>query len=542
MLKAFFKEYVDLHPSFGSFLGMQKYDDKYENPLDPMHTQKLRQLCEKYSDTDDKTLQWIVKDTLEGLTYRFELMPLTSYNNDIIQFVFNNSRTYPLKTSRDLKNLISRYLEYIQYIKSCKTQMQIGITKQVTIPKTICKQLINQLKNKSAGEYIIQVPSDLQKNYPRIYEKYKSTVDMYYKEVQDILSFLETKYIYKCRDTYGLCGLENGKQMYKYAVKSWLTSEQNIEDLHQYGKTEIARISKEMHQLKMKLGCTRDMPLIAFYNKMRSDPKYQFTDKQELLDAYNKKKVDIRKNVIPQYFTDNVKPYQIKCVPSLIEGSSPGAFYIPGQTGANGTFYINLRNMEDNLKYLVTPLALHEGEPGHHYQFQYMLDNKLPLHKMYAVDGCAFTEGWALYSEKLYDYSDKPDEYFGKLTFELLRSVRLVVDTGIHYYGWSYRQAVNYMKKYIPLGKKDLESEVERYICMPAQALCYKVGERKILEWRREYIRCFGNDRIKQFHKTLLEDGILPLQVLDEKMKTICTTVSHTKLPEASNDLHAYQH
>jgi uncharacterized protein (DUF885 family) len=525
MLKAFFKEYIELHPSFGSFLGIRKYDNRYDNPLDPIYKEKLRLLCEKYAHTDDKTLQWIVKDNLDGLKYPFDYMPITSYSNDIIDFVFNNARTYPLKTRKDLINLAHRYLQYIQYIKSCKKQMQIGITKQITIPKMICKKVINQLKDKSVTEYIIKVPLDLQKRYPKLYEQYQQAVEMYFQETQVILKFLQIEYLPKCRESIGLCSLKNGKQMYEYTVKSWLTGvtgvtgNQSIEGIHQYGKQEIVRISSEMNKIKTKLGYASDMPLIEVYKHMLDNPKNKFSDEKELMAAFHKKRAEIRKQIIPKYFSDNVKPYDIKTVPKLIQDSSAGAFYISGHK-QKGTFYVNMRNLEENLKYTVTPLTLHEGEPGHHYQFQYMLDHKMPLHKIYAINGCAFTEGWALYAELLYDYSDKPDEYFGKLTFELLRSVRLVVDTGIHYYGWSYRKAVNYMKKYVPLATKDLESEVERYICMPAQALCYKVGEKQILQWREEYIRCFGD--IKEFHKTLLEDGIIPLQVLDEKMKNIC--------------------
>jgi uncharacterized protein (DUF885 family) len=138
------------------------------------------------------------------------------------------------------------------------------------------------------------------------------------------------------------------------------------------------------------------------------------------------------------------------------------------------------------------------------------------------MDGCVFSEGWGLYAETLYDYSD--EEYFGKLTFELLLAIRLVIDTGIHYYGWSFDKAVDYMKHHVAMTDTDIKSEVERYICMPAQALCYKIGEKYILEWRDKYIKCFGNSKksIQDFHETLLEDGILPLEILNKKMKRIC--------------------
>jgi uncharacterized protein (DUF885 family) len=528
MLKSYFQEYVDLNPSFGSFLGMRKYDSQYENVLTRAYDTRLKQLCKKYlkqdhnpNNIEEQTLQWVVRDKLEGFKYEFDLMPLTSYNNNIIQFSFSNSTVYPLKTANDLRNLDARYQHYIQFLKSCKLNMKKGISRGYIIPKMICKKMIKQFEDKNPREYITAVPRALQKKHPKEYASYLATSKMYSLEVESLIQFIKADYLKYCRHTYGLCHLPRGKEMYRYAVKSHLTMQttfKDIEDIHQYGKTEVARITKEMKKLRDTLHPTSNMP--QFYKQMVTDPRHQFANKDDVLSAYAKKRAEIRAHVIPKYFTTSVRPYDIKPVPPTSEDSSAGAFYMPSNSG-RGTFYVNLRNLKDNLTYLVTPLALHEGEPGHHYQFQYMIDKKMPLQRFYAVDGCIFSEGWALYSELLYDYSNKPEDYFGKLTYELLRTVRLVVDTGIHYYGWSYTKAVNYMKKHIPMGHQDIENEVERYICMPGQALCYKIGERNILKWRESYLRKYGSDKIKEFHQSLLEDGILPLQVLEKKMMSV---------------------
>jgi uncharacterized protein (DUF885 family) len=524
MLKSYFDEYIKINPSFGSFIGMRQYDNKFENSLDKQYDIQIKQLCQKYKTSSDEVLQWIIKQKLKSYKYKFDLMPLASINNDIIDFIFSNTILYPLKTVKDLKNLISRHEQFLPYITSCEKKMRKGMAQGYTIPHMICKKVIEQLKSNSIEKYIIDVPQTLKTKYTSLYDKYIQTVKMYFNAVQKMIAFLENEYIHRCRHSYGLCYLPNGKEMYRFAVENVLTiktSHEDIADIHKYGKQEVARITNDMDKLKHRLGHPADMPIMTFYNKMLHDPKYQFKNKSELIDAYKTVQKDIRKQIIPKYFKKHVRPYEIRVVPQMSQDSSPAAFYIP-KIPEKGLFYINLKNLEDSPKYSVKCLSLHEGEPGHHYHYQYMLENGIPLYKMFAVDGCVFSEGWALYTETLCDYSD--EEYFGKLTYELLRAIRLVIDTGIHYYGWSFTKAVNYMKGHIAMSENEIKSEVERYICMPAQALCYKIGEKHILEWRDKYIQCFGDQSIKDFHETLLEDGILPLEVLNRKMKRICET------------------
>jgi uncharacterized protein (DUF885 family) len=524
MLKTYFEEYINLHPSFGSFIGMRQYDNRYENVLDKEYDIKMKTLCKKYRTSKDAVLQWIVTQRLKGYKYNFDLMPLSSFNNDLIDFIFSNSILYPLKTINDLKNLISRYEQFMSFISSCETNMKKGMKLGYTIPVMICEKIIKQIKNNGPSKYIIPVPDHLQNKYPVVYQKYIETAKMYYEAVKAITNFIENEYIHECRRSYGLCDLPNGKEMYRYAVETLLsmkTSHTDIAKIHAYGKDEVARISKEMEKLKIRLGYPCDMHIMTFYHKMMNHPKYKFKSKTELLDAYKHKQDYIRKHIVPKYFKDHVSPYDIKEVPKMVQASSPSAFYIQ-KIPSKGLFYINLKNLKDNPKYSVTALSMHEGEPGHHYHYQYMLEKKLPFYKIFSMDGCVFSEGWGLYAETLYDYSD--EEYFGKLTFELLRAIRLVIDTGIHYYGWSFDKAVDYMKHHVAMTDTDIKSEVERYICMPAQALCYKIGEKYILEWRDKYIKCFGNSKksIQDFHETLLEDGILPLEILNKKMKRIC--------------------
>ncbi len=172
-------------------------------------------------------------------------------------------------------------------------------------------------------------------------------------------------------------------------------------------------------------------------------------------------------------------------------------------------------------------LSLHEAEPGHHYQFQYMIDAKVPIHKIFAVSGNAFVEGWALYAESLgeYDLKDKLGlyKYVGRLTYEMFRAVRLVVDTGMHYYGWSFAKCLRFMSKHLAMSRSEIITELERYACIPGQALAYKIGELTFQRLKKEYLQAFQHNKnaIKEFHKIVLEDGVLPLKILEDKLRRI---------------------
>lgn len=544
MLKLYFKELMDIVPSFGSFLGYRKYDDRYENylqkdfgkafyALNVKYRKKLlkrrKRFNKKYKNKkcddeciDNKMLWWILHDYFDNMKFPTSRMPMKSYGNPVINFTFTNTSFYPLKTAKDFKNLIMRHRSFIQYINYAMMSMIRGMKTKYTIPKIICKKMIENLTSfYDNKKYVINIPDKLIKNHKSIHLEYLVLMDNYGCIIKKLLTFLEKVYYAKCRNTIGVCCLPHGKELYRAMVKSELTTSMPIKDIHEYGKSEVKRVVGLMHELKVKMGYSSKMSLQSFYKKMVETSMGKFKTKTDILRQYEKRREEIRKKIIPKYFYKDVKPYAIKQIPDEIAGSNAHAFYIlPRKRGENkqGTFYINLNNPKEYTDYNIAPLSLHEGEPGHHYQFQYMIEKGLPIYRMFAIGASVFTEGWALYAENLGDYEHRNRDYFGKLAYEIFRSMRLVVDTGIHYYGWSYDRALRYMKKYVPLGD-ELEGELIRYICMPAQALCYKMGEYKILEWKKKFMQKFND--IKFFHKVLLEDGILPFEVLENKIMRI---------------------
>lgn len=522
LIKSYFKEYLDFYPSLGSFIGQTKYNSRFENYIDDTFSKRVFDMNKRYlsklknvDSIDNDILQWVVTTNIEIYKLPFDLMPLTLFHNIIINFSFINLRQYPLKTEKDIKDLVSRHEDFIKVIRSCKRKMKKGMAKGYVLPKTICKKMLISMKEYyNSQEYIIDVPSQ----YAGIW---LPAAKKYGKAVLDMIQFIDLEYYPACRSSIGLCDLPDGRKLYEFCVKSELSMNMDIAEIHQYGLSEIERISAEMEKIKTDLGY-ENFTLQQFYKEMIRNPAYQIKTAEELLKAYKQKREEIRSNIIPKYFEHKVGPYEIEAVPEDIQKTSAAAFYISATKQKKGTFYINLLNLQDNFAYSIAPLSLHEGEPGHHYQCQYMLDKKLPPYRIFLVTANAFIEGWGLYAETFIDPSDKID-YFGKLTFELYRAARLVVDTGIHYYGWSYQKCIKYMQHNVPLGKQQIEAEIDRYICLPGQALCYKIGEREILKWKHLFTSKFGtsDESLKRFHTIMLEDGNLPLQVLEKKMQTI---------------------
>jgi len=205
--------------------------------------------------------------------------------------------------------------------------------------------------------------------------------------------------------------------------------------------------------------------------------------------------------------------YLIEAVPKYNEKYAPSAYYVLGDLNKKrkGKFYINLGNLKTHNKIYVESLSLHEGNPGHHYQITYVNDSNLPLF-IKIGSFTAYDEGWALYCENLGEYNDILS-YYGKLNMEMLRALRLVIDTGIHYYEWSESRCLSFMKRYLFDDEKNILSEIHRYMANPGQALAYKIGELSIINLKKKY-----KGDIKNFHEEVLELGSIPLEILNKKL------------------------
>ena len=525
-LELYFNDFLEVNPSQGSFLGRREYDNDYENPLSSEYKKKMKKIICKYKNVpvktlDDEVLSHIIKEkNRKNKVKNLDLLPpLYSFENEtgIITFTSNNKQIYPLETSQDFENLVKRHKKYMKFIDSCIKQMKEGMRYRVVLSKFICKRMIERLdKFYNDKSYVIkEVPDE----YAGIFKQYG-------RKLKELIAFIKTKYLKKCISGHGLCYLPNGKKMYNFFVSQKTTTDKTPREIHNIGLKEVARLKGELESLKTKMGFG-NLTLLEFYDKMRNDPTNYYTTSAGVLDGYENAKVKIEQLIMPKYFRTQVIPYEIKAVPKEQEEGSAGAYYYPGNSsGRAGVFYANMRGVSKtpngNPKFNMVALTLHEGNPGHHYQFQYALDKGIPEYKTYATDGTAYSEGWGLYAESLgdtlYDQTNAEGgyNYYGRLNYEMFRALRLVVDTGIHYYGWSHKKALTYMLKYSSLEKSELDAEVERYICLPGQALAYKIGQMFISDLKTEYMKKPNAD-IKDFHDKILENGVLPLTLFGQQ-------------------------
>lgn len=525
-LELYFNELLELNPSLASFLGKREYDNDYENVLSSQYKKGKRRLLSRYKNApiktlDDKILSYVVKEGNDLLKVKnLDLLPpLYSFEteNGIITFTSNNKQLYPLETSKDFENLVKRHKKYMKFIDSCIKQMKEGMKCRIVLSKFICKRMIERLdKFYNDKSYVID----------KVPEEYAGIFKQYGRKLKELIVFIKTKYLKKCMNGHGLYYLPNGKNMYKFFVKQKTTTDKTPSEIHKIGLKEVARIKSELESLKTKMGFG-SLTLLQFYDKLRSDPNNYYTTSAGVLQGYESARNAIEQTIIPKFFRTTVTPYEIKAVPKEQEEGRALAYYNPGNSsGRAGVFYANMKDVSKtpngHAKFNMVSLTLHEGNPGHHYQFQYALDEGIPDYRTNATDGTAYAEGWGLYAESLgdglYDQTTTNGRfnYYGRLNYEMFRALRLVVDTGIHYYGWSHKKALNYMLKYSSLEKSELDAEVERYICWPGQALAFKIGQMFISDLKTEYMKKPGAD-IKDFHEKVLENGILPLELLGDQ-------------------------
>jgi uncharacterized protein (DUF885 family) len=335
---------------------------------------------------------------------------------------------------------------------------------------------------------------------------------------------MRDEYVPNCRGTIAASALPNGRDFYRHCTRKFTTVDDlTPEEIHAIGKQEVERIRGEMDEIIDRVGFEGDFA--AFTEKLRTDPKFYAKTPKELVEYTSGilKRID---GQLPTLFGKLPRmPYGVREVPEFIAPQATFAYYQPptGDGTRAGFYYLNTYNLPARPLYMLEALSLHEAVPGHHLQIalqQEMAD--LPEFRKYA-GFTAFVEGWALYSERLGResgfYTD-PYSDFGRLTMEVWRACRLVVDTGIHYLGWTREQAIDYMSANSAMPMHDVRAEVDRYIGWPGQALGYKIGELKIRELRGEAEQALGDQfDIRAFHDTVLASGAVPLDVLETNVR-----------------------
>ena len=326
---------------------------------------------------------------------------------------------------------------------------------------------------------------------------------------------------------HGIWSQPNGDEFYKLRIRTYTTTDYSPQKIHDMGISEVARISKRMKEILVSLGYDEDKTVGALMNELNEDPSMLYedtSDRKEIVIRDYTDMVNEATEAIKGYFHSMPKaPVVVKAVPEYIEKTAPGGYYqSPAQDGSRpGAFFVNLYDIKQTPKYSMKTLTYHEATPGHHHQIAHSLENDdLTMYRRFGYGTSAFSEGWALYAERLsLEAGLAPDLYdeLGILQSEIFRAVRLVVDTGIHYKKWTREKAIDYMKAKTGMSDTECRVEIERYIVWPGQALSYKVGMIKMLESREKAMDSLGNKfNIKDFHSAVLDNGNPPLFIVEQ--------------------------
>jgi uncharacterized protein (DUF885 family) len=337
-----------------------------------------------------------------------------------------------------------------------------------------------------------------------------------------LLGYMRDEYLPKCRTTVGLDALPDGAAWYAYNVRSVTTTDYAPAQIHDIGLAEVERIHAEMREVMRQVGFKGDQD--AFSDFMQKDPRFFYDDAQKLIDGY----VAIKRRVapaLPKLFERMpAADYEVRAVEPFREKSaSNGSYQAATEDGSRpGIFYANTYELKARPIWAMEALSLHEGNPGHHFQISLQREQKnLPRFRRFG-GYTAYVEGWGLYAESLgreLGMYEDPYQYFGMLEAELWRAIRLVVDTGLHSKGWTREQVLEYMDDMSSAAEARAVSETERYIAIPGQALAYKIGQLKIRELRSRAEGELGAGfDVRRFHSAVLDDGALPLDVLEAKI------------------------
>jgi uncharacterized protein (DUF885 family) len=468
-----------------------------------------------------------LEDALEAEKHKF-----WEWNVDHIDGFQTNiptvvSMAQPMKTADDAQALALRLEGYPAYVANQIANLREGMKDGRVAAKVPVERLISQLddmlKKKPEETAFADAVKRLPDSVGRLYSAaiYRAIETHVQPALADYARFLKDEYVKNARpDKIGLSDLPGGKEAYAYTIRHHTTVVKTPEELHQIGLDELKGIHEELMKIAKRRKFKGD--LHAFTESVKKDPANFFKTRDEIVEDA-RARIARAQAKVPEYFSVIPKtPLVVKAYEDYKEQNAPGAeYYEPSDDLTRpGVYYINTYEPETRPRYGMTSLAAHEGIPGHHFQIARAVEMRdLPAFRRHAGFN-AFIEGWALYTERLADemglYQDDLSRV-GMLSDQSLRAARLVVDTGIHAMGWSRQKAIDFMVANTVDSEKELIDEVDRYTIWPGQALSYKVGQREILELRKQSQKKLGKAfDIKKFHEDVLKNGSVPLSVLRE--------------------------
>jgi len=549
MFESYFEEYLDLNPTTATSIGETRLNNRLAISISDEHRSKERVFREKYlraaqaidrnalpSDRQLSLDLFIAqqKEGLDLLRFPSHLAPINQFYNFGAFFAQLGSGTgiHPFKTVRDYDDFLSRSQDFTKWVDVAIANMERGIAQGIVQPRVLVAKAIPQLEAQIVDDVekslfwqpIVKMPSDFSaSDRDRLTRAYRETISAtILPAYRKLTAYLRDRYLPNSRTTVGLSALPGGSEWYAALVRSTTTTTLTPEEVHRIGLSEVARIQAEMEEVKKRARFEGD--LTAFFTFLQNDSQFYYETTDELLKGYQDLQARIDASTDRLF---DVKPkanYEIRKVEPFRERSAAsGSYQAASADGSRpGIFYLNTYDVKARPKFAMESLLLHEGSPGHHFQISIQRELEgLPRFRRFG-GYTAYTEGWGLYSEsigkELGFYADPYSDY-GRLDAELWRAIRLVLDTGMHARGWTREAAIEYALKNSSVGETRAVSEVERFLAIPSQALAYKIGQLKITEVRRRAEQKLGSRfDVKAFHRTVLESGSLPLEILENRI------------------------
>ena len=468
-----------------------------------------------------------LEEDLEERRYRTYLIPLNQRGG--IQTEHEVAERLRFSKLDDFSNWIERLRRLGDYVDETIALMREGMRVGIVppriimerVPEQIAHQLVSDPRSSPFFGPLLELPEELPAAER---ERLQTTAEVAIRDVvvpayRRFHAFFTEHYLPAARASIGASALPSGEEFYRHRARRYTTTELTPQEIHDTGLAEVARIRAEMEAIVERVGFEGDFA--SFLRYLRTDPKFYFEDPGELLDAYRAASKRVDPELVSLFGQLPRMPYGVRPIPMESAPDTTTAYYTPPAADGSraGIYWVNLYKPEVRPRYEIMALTLHEAVPGHHLQVALAQElGELPEFRRY-TGYTAFVEGWALYAESLgeeMELYDDPYSKFGQLTYEMWRAVRLVVDTGIHAFGWDRDRAIDFFAANAAKTRHDIVNEVDRYIAWPGQALAYKVGELRIQELRRRAEHALGERfDIRAFHDVVLSSGAVPLDVLE---------------------------
>ncbi|MFN0034450.1 MAG: DUF885 domain-containing protein [Saprospiraceae bacterium] len=544
------RQRLPLFPIESTFAGDTRYNDLLPNTISQAHRSTLREFYGKYKTrlqgydraqlTDNQRigydiLLWECDINLEDLSFATELLPINQF--DCLPLMMGQlaggTSGQPFKTVQDYDHWLRRVDGFVVWCDTAIANMRRGMAAGYVLPKVLAEKMVPQMAafdHGPAEKHLYYSPiAMLPKAFPaadreRLTAAYRQMVnDKIIPVYQRLHKFVKDEYLPVCRATSGISAVPNGDKYYAHQIRTYTTTTMTAEEIFNLGEQEVARLSQEMEKVKTQVGYTGDLK--SFFDHVRQRKELMpFTEPDQVIENFNKIHEAMKPQLAKLFDLVPKTPFVVKRTEAFREKTA-SAEYVQGSLDGTrpGTFYVPIPKVREYNLYSDEDLFLHEAIPGHHYQISLQQENaQLPDFRR-TLWYSAYGEGWALYCESLGSelglYKD-PYQYFGMLSAEMHRAIRLVVDAGMHTKGWTRERAIQYSLDHEAESEASIVSEIERYMSWPGQALSYKVGQLKIRALRAKAEQALGSKfDIRAFHKIVLEDGCLPLTVLEGKVE-----------------------